>query len=194
MASSTISSVINTGLPSAVPENFTDPQVRAAVALYIQANQNLLNAIEQYCGVTQKDMTTWSILQPSDTLLRQNLGRLYVPASEAIGVGALINLHNNAGVLSARNARSDVANKEAHGYSNVLVATALGARLEVILSQGLLIILGVNIGDKLWLSATPGAAQIAPDLAAGHLEQFIGLGVAANLAYINIAAGTYIQH
>jgi len=191
--STNISSVINLGLSASVPDVFKDPEVRAATELYIRSFNNLIAAIEQYCGVSQKAITDWSTLAPSDTLLRQNLGRMYCKAFEPIGVGAFVNIFLSGGVAQMRNARSDTPRK-AHGYNNSGRAIVAGDYGEVIMGQGLLTISGLAAGSEIYLSTTPGSASTTPDTAAGHLEQYLGIGVSANLAYIDITMGQYIQH
>lgn len=197
-SAATISSVINLGLPAGTPENFTDPQSIALYQLLVQTAQNLLTAIERGTGLSQKPMTQWNSLNPSDTLIRQNAGRLYVIFSETVAYGALVNLYNNAGKLTARNSNSTDPLKRATGYCNVNNSIQSGAGLgeygEVILSQGIIGVGGVLPGDLLFLAPSDGQMQIGPDITAGHIEQFIGIGIAPNLVYIDISLGSWIQH
>jgi hypothetical protein len=172
--SAQISSSIDLGLASGVPELYQKPEDRSLYQLIVQTAQNILSSIETYCGLTQKPMTQWSLLSPSATLRRQNLGRLYCISGEAIVYGALVNLYNNAGVLTARNANSSTG-RSAHG-------------------QGILPVTGVSPADRMFLAPVNGQMQIGPDLAAGHIEQFIGIGIATNLVYIDITMGSWIQH
>lgn len=192
-----ISSNINLGLPSGTPEIYERPTEKSLYQLVVSSVQNLLSNIEIYCGLTQKPMTQWSLLKPSDTLRRQNLGRLYCIASEAIAFGALVNVFNNGGVLTARNANSSTG-KSAIGYCNVnnsqQVGMGIGQYGEVILSQGILAVGGISPADRLFLSSVNGQMQIGPDVVAGHIEQFIGIGIGVNLVYIDITLGSWIQH
>lgn len=195
--SAQISSSINLGLPSGVPEGFKQQESISLYQIIVQTANNLLGALETYCGLTQKPMTQWSLLSPDATLRRQNLGRLYVIASEVIAYGAFVNLFNNGGVLTARNSNSSTG-KRAMGYCNVNNTAQSGIGIgqygEIILSQGIIPIGGVAVGDLLFLSAANGAIQVGPDVTAGHIEQFIGIGIAANLVYVDITMGSYIQH
>ena len=155
----------------------------------------MLRAFEQYTGATQKDITEWSSLSPSDTLIRHQAGRLYAVASEAIAFGEFVNLHNVAGVLNIRKANGAAGTvRPAYGYCSTTGGIALGAKGEVILSQGLLAVGGLNPGQAIYLSAVAGAPTTVALTGAGQLEQFLGIGVAANLAYINISSGQFIQH
>lgn len=195
MATTPTNSVINLNVPAVAPDGFEDPQVKAAVELFLNGMNNLLREMERYGGFTQKDITLWSSLLPTDTLLRHQTGRLYVTASEAISLGDFVNLHNNAGVLNARKANgASGAVKATRGFCSTVGGIALGARGEVILSQGLLTISGVNPGDNVFLSATPGQGTLTALTGAGQLEQYLGTAVATNLVYVDITMGQYIQH
>lgn len=191
------SSVINVGLPASVPDSFKQPESKSIYQLLVQTAQNLLTSLETYCGISQKAMTVWSLLSPSDTLLRQNLGRLYVQSTEDIAFGALVNLFDNGGSLGARNANSSTG-RRAHAYCSVNSSAQTGIPSglfgEVILTLGLIGISGVNPGDNLWLASVNGQMQTTPDTTAGHIEQYIGVGVAPNLVYVCMATGAYIQH
>lgn len=189
-----INSSINIGLPASVPENFQNPEVRALYELMSTVISNFHKTIEQYVGITQKDITLWSSLQPTDTLLRHQAGRLYTIAGENLSAGHLINLYADAGLLKAR--RADAAAglvKPCHGYCSTSGGILSGETGEFILSQGILAISGVTVGQLLFLSTTPGLATASVLSGAGQLRQFIGIGVATDLAYIDIATGPYLQ-
>lgn len=195
MADFTINSQVNLNLPATVPEGFTTPEIRSAVEMFINAQQNMLRALEAYLGITQKDMTLWSSLTPSDTLLAHQLNRLYITAGEALSYGNFINLYNDAGTLKARkaNATSGIA-RRAHGFCSTVGGTSVGSRGEVILKSGILSIAGVSPGQELYLSTTAGLATGSPATGAGQTEQHLGVGVATDLAMINISGGQFIQH
>lgn len=195
MATTPTNSVINLNLPATAPDGFDEPQVKAAVELFLAAQNNMLREFERYSGITQKDMTLWSSLLPTDTLLRHQLGRFYVTASEALLFADFINIHNVAGVANVR--KANAANglvKPARGFCSTVGGVALGAKCEVILSQGLLAVAGVNPGDVLFLSVVPGLGTLIAPTGGGQLEQFLGVGVATNLVYVDISMGNYIQH
>lgn len=188
-----LNSIVNLGLPADLSNNFRNPEVKALAEATFNSLNNLLRNIEQYCGMSPRDPSLWAVETPSDTLYRQNLGRFYGKASENIAVGAVINIFNNAGVVGVRNANSSTA-KPAAGYCNVSTGVLAGAYGEFILSQGLMPIAGINPGDRLFLSAVNGLIQVGPDVTAGHIEQFIGLGIASGIVYVDITLGTWIQH
>jgi len=195
MPTTSLNSIINLALPSSAPESFSDPQVRGAVDLFLISLNNFLREFERFSGVTQKDITLWDSLLVSDTVLKHQLGRLYVVAFENLILGDLINLFSDAGILKARRANAASGSvRPAVGYCSTTNGILAGARGECILSQGLNTITGVAVGDRLFLSTSAGQATVTPPGGAGELEQFVGIGVAINIAYMDISMGQYIQH
>lgn len=195
MANTPTNSVVNLNIPASAPDGFTNPEIQAAVELFIVGANNILRAIEQYVGPTQKDVSIWPDIIPSDTLIRHFAGRLYVIASENLNNGDFINLHLSGGVLKVRKANATSGTvRRAMGYCSTSGGILTGAIGEVILSQGLLTIAGVIPGDLLFLSTSAGQATTTAPTGAGQLEQYLGVGVDTNLVYIDIATGQYIQH
>lgn len=195
MANTPTNSIVNLSLPDKAPEQFTDPQARSAVELFIVSLNNMLREFERYVGATQKDVTLWNSLLASDTLIRHQAGRLYAKASEDIAFGDFINLHNVAGVCNIRKANAAAGLvKPSRGFCSTTAGIITGSFGEVILSQGLLTISGVVTGDAVYLSTTPGLGSLTPATGAGQLEQFIGFGVANNLVQVDITHGSYLQH
>jgi hypothetical protein len=195
MAGSVVNSVMNLNLPSAAADSISDPEVKALADQMILTFANFQQEIERYSGITQKDITTWSNQLPTDTLLTHQLRRLYVKASEALLFGDLINLHNVAGILNARKANGTAGTvRAARGFCSTAGGIGINAIGEVILHSGILAIAGVLPGQDIFLSTTAGLAGTVPLTGAGQLEQYIGTGVASNLAFINIAMGQFLQH
>lgn len=191
---STYSSNIQIGLPGSTPENLIDPQVVTTYRILSGAILNLLRALEQYGGVTQKEETQWSFLTGVDTILLSNLTRFYTIAGEDIDRYQFVNIYDDGGVSKVRLATSydGAAPLQAHGFANSGALT--GERLEVMLQFGVVPVSGIVSGDELYLSNTPGAVSNTPDTIAGHLEQHIGVGIANDLAFISITMGSFIQH
>ncbi len=187
-----INSIIDLGIPDKPPDGVQNPEVRAVYDFVIRIANAFHRGIEQFGGVTTKDITQWPQIQPSDTLYRQNVGRFYVIAKEAIAAGAFVSLMNDGGICKVQN--SDSLGKPAHGYCNIPGGAIAGNFTEVILSQGLLSIGGVNPGQAIYLSHVPGVASIVPDVAVGRIEQFLGIGIAPGIVYIDISLGQWIQH
>lgn len=173
-----LNSLINVGLGASIPENITTPDGRSIFATMIQVVNNLIQFIEQYCGVTQKDITQWSTLAPSDTILAANMGRLYPIANVALSYGQMVNLFNDGTQLSARLA-DEAAVRRCHGYCNVAGGVAAGAYCEVIIINGLVTILGVVRGSTYWLANAGLVTAVASN-------QVIGFGVATNTLAVAI--------
>lgn len=188
-----INSKINLGLPAQPPDSLQNPEVIALAKLLINTSGILLRALEQYVGITPKDASSWPELTPTDTLLRHQAGRIYPIVGEPVAYGAFVHLYNDANNLKVRNANS-VGGFPAHGYCNVVGGSGLGDYTEIILSQGILPVTGLLPGQSIYLSSTDGVASLVPDTGAGRTEQYLGIGIAMNLAYIDISLGQYIQH
>ena len=199
MAQPPINSVLNIGIPALTPDQFDEsPDVKSAVEIFINVFNNLQQLLEQYSGFTQKDITQWAFLKPTDTLLAHQVRRLYYIASVNIAFGDVVNIFNNAGVANAQPADAAAGLvKRAQGYCSTAGGVLAGQRGEFIMIEGLLPIAGVNPGDILFLSAAGVPGKIVanvPPVGAGQLEQCVGFGIDFNLAYIHLPSGTYIQH
>lgn len=195
MAAVNTNSVVNLNVPAIAPDGFTTPEVRAAVELFLNGFNNFLRSFEQYVGATQKDVTLWPFLVPSDTLLRHQAGRLYGVAGEVLANGDFVNIYNNAGILNFRKSNGTAGTiRPAHGYCSTSGGIGIGAIGEIILAQGILAVSGILPGQPIYLSTSAGLATTTALTGAGQLEQYIGIGVANNLAYIDISMGQYIQH
>lgn len=102
-----------------------------------------------------------------------------VPATEALGVGAFVNLWSNAGVLSARLADNSNG-REAWGYVNSAVAsagTATVQRMNTVNGN----LSGLTVGAPYWLGVAGAASATALDPVAdvGKLDQFLGIAKSA---------------
>lgn len=116
-----------------------------------------------------------------------------VPASEAIAGGAAINLFNNSGVLTARNANSSNSARMCHGICVTLSGIASGA--QGLVDLGVRAVggyTGLTVGQNLWLAPSNGALQSTPDTASGHIEQY--LGIVLNTSTILFKPTNWIQH
>lgn len=167
--------VIQTGLP-ALPEDNIPPELYDNFFQLHRAIQNLLRGVSRYCGIDAPAQDIWSQIQFTETLLNGNLTRLYVPASAAILRGQVVNLHDNAGTLSARLAVATSAATMGHGIANT--AAAIGEIVELNILRGTLdSVGGMTLGTVYWLSTTPGAIQNAAPAAAGQIQQTVGLAL-----------------
>lgn len=149
---------------------------------------DLYNAIFQlqlafvdFAGIAPQDSDLWSQLLPGQTILAQNANRLYVKASELLATGAMVNCHNVAGVLNVRNANATDNTKPCHGYCNVIGGAPAGTFTEIILFHGLCTLFsGLTPGSAYYLSIVGGGIQLPAPVAAGNVEQFLGIALDAN--------------
>lgn len=106
---------------------------------------------------------------------------LTVPATEAIAAGAQINLWNNSGVLSMRNADATAASagKKSDGF--VQSAVASGASGQAYRTGGPNTgVTGLTVGSDYFLGAG-GAVTTVQNVNSGQTDQYIGKATAANV-------------
>ena len=185
-----VNSPINLRLDQTPPDSLP-VELQGALAPIYNAFQQLLSAFQTYGGISQWDADIWSQLTPDQTVFPQNANRLYVRAGEAIALGAPVNVFSNAGALGVRNANATDTTKPCHGFATSVIAN--GSFGEVILGHGLLTVTAAFvIGQNYWLSTVSGQYVTVPPAAAGNIEQFLGVGLSANLLFFN-AAG-WVRH
>lgn len=180
-------------IPSAPPPDATKNLANTFGQIY-DAMQQVLRTFVQYCGVGPRNPDDWSILAGSPTtLLSGNLRRFYVTASEAITYGAMVSLFSSAGVLKVRNANATNNTRPCDGYCSTPGGIALGVTGEVILSTGLLgSLVGLVIGQRYYLGTANGALSTVAPVAAGNIEQYLGIAITTTDLYVN--TGYWIQH
>lgn len=101
-------------------------------------------------------------------------------ASEAISAGNLVNLYNNAGVLTARKADA-ATNKPAHGYAKAAIASAATG---VVHFEGKISgLTGLTPGD-VYLGAAGAVTATAPT-ATGSCSQLVGTATSATEVNFN---------
>jgi hypothetical protein len=147
--------------------------------------QDVYNAIQQlqlafvnFCGIASQNKTLWSQLTASQTIFAQNVHRSYLQATETIATAAIVNVFNSGGVAKVRNANATDNTKPAHGYCNVVGGGITGDYLEIILFEGLCILFsGLIPGQNYWLSTTNGIITTSAPVAAGNIEQYLGIAL-----------------
>lgn len=186
-------SPVNFYLSQTPPTDIKDPLAQEAVTELYNALQNIIQTLINFCGIGPQSAALWLQLAGTPgTLQAGNLNRLYVTASELVPLGAMINLFNSAGVLKVRNANATTNAKPADGYCTTAGGIALGAVGEVQLGHGVVSLVGVTIGQRYWLSVVNGLITTVAPVAAGNIEQYIGIGIDANSVFVNTSY--YIQH
>lgn len=171
-----------------------DPRLFAGLLPVYTAINQLQAGISQYCGIGQYPSDQWNQLSASRTVYPQNHHRLYVPASEAISYGNMVNLYNNAGALNARNANATNNTKPCYGFCNQLGGTAgAGAFTEVIVLTGLIVTSGLTPGTRFFLSTTNGLVTATAPVAAGNIAQVLGIALSAT-EFLFDASLQWVQH
>lgn len=184
------------------PVNFRIPQtadaslpkeVQAAFSEIYMGFQQVIFAFTDNCGIGPRPASDWPKFEGlASSILQQNMGRLYVQASEPILFGAMISLHNVAGALRVRNANATNNTKPCDGYCSTLSGINTAEIGEVILGGGVAAIGAITPGTRYYLSTTNGLISNVPAVAAGNIEQYIGVGLENNFLYTNIQY--WIQH
>lgn len=152
-------------------------------------------ALVNFVGVAPQPKSIWNQLTARQSVFTQNSHRLYIQATEAIAVGAVVNIFNSGGAAKIRNASASSFGtvKPAHGISNS-PALALGEYGEIFVFEGLSTLYsGLTPGQSYYLSLTPGLIQNVPVVTAGNLEQFLGIALDAN-TFLFSCAMNYVQH
>lgn len=161
--------------------------------IYAFANQTI-RAFTDLCGIGQQLPSQWtSLAGNTKTLTCGNLNRFYVTANEAIAFGSIINLFNVGGKIAARNANATSNAKPADGFCSTSNGIAAGAVGEVTLASGVALIGGLVVGQRYWLSTTNGIIANTPAVAAGNIEQMLGIAIDVNHFFFNCSP-FWLQH
>lgn len=178
----TVNSGINTYLEQA-PQT-QNPELNAELSKVYNAIRNLQIAITDYAGVGQREITTWNDSPPAQTVMLQNLTRVYVQASENIPLGNTISFHDGGGgALRAKRANASSGSiAPAHGFCTTLGGITAGQFGEVMIMGLCPYIAGLAIGQTYYQSTTPGIiTNLKP--ATPNLQQPVGFGMGGALLW-----------
>lgn len=110
-------------------------------------------------------------------------GAVSIVTSENLAAGAFVNIYNNSGTPTARNADASVAGKPANGY--VLAGTTSPAAAQVY-GGGVNTAVSAVTGGEVYLSdVTPGGFTSTPPSTSGHVVQRIGSGATTTAIVFN---------
>lgn len=180
-----IDSRLLTGLPSLPNEQLTQ-QLYGEFSIVYKAIRNLTDGVGQLTGIDSPDASAWADTPMSSTILTGNATKLYPIASELVAPGQLINLFDNAGILGARLASSNLPATMAHGIATT--GAGIGSRFEMqYLRAFISSIGGMAIGQLYYTGTIPGTVQNAPPIAVGTIQQPIGVAVANNQLLLDIS-------
>lgn len=151
-------------------------------------------AFVNFVGVAPQPQSIWDELTASQTIFAQNANRAYLQAIEPIGAGAIVNILNSGGAAKVQNANATNNTKPADGFCNVAAGVGIGDFLEVIMFSGLCTLFsGLTPGQRYFLSTVSGSIQLAAPVAAGNIEQFVGIAMDANSLFFH-SASRFVQH
>lgn len=180
-----IDSRISLGLPSLPNEQLT-PQLYNEFSIVYKSLRNLSEGVGQLTGIDAAPQAEWADSSASSTILTGNATRLYPIASVLIAAGQLVNLFNNAGVLGARLASSSAPSTMAHGLA--VTGAGIGSRIEMHwLRTFTTSIGGMVIGQLYYTGTVAGTVQNIPPVAAGTIQQPIGVAIASNQLLLDIS-------
>jgi hypothetical protein len=169
---------LNLGLP-VYPEARDDPSVFLDFFRLYSAINNVAYALDQYTGAIGRETIDWNTLAPSDTLIAAS-NRLYLPTTDTLTTGALVNIYNNAGTPSARLANA-TGTLLCRGFSTGNYAA--GGYAEILLRGLIANATGLTPGLSYYLAASPGGFTSTSG------TQPIGFAISATQIFINPTPG-----
>lgn len=188
---SPVSFFVSQNPPDALKEEH--PVIYAAFSELYNAMQQVILTFINNCGIGPQPAVQWDQIAGNPiTVLCGNLRRFYVFATENIQLGAMVSLWNDGAGIKARNANATNNTKPMDAYCSSPAGILAGHSGEVTLSTGLAIINGLTPGQRYWLAISDGQVQNAPPVAAGNIEQYLGIALDTTHLYIN--AHYWIQH
>ncbi len=183
--------VVNTPIDVRLP---LTPDLSGEVPVEITAEFNrIYNAIRQlqigataYTGAAAQDTAVQSVVTPDQTIINQNMNRLYIKASVNIAFGQMVRLTNpGGGIIGGKLSDATTINSfGVNAWCSTVGGIAAGSFGEVICGPGLCNgVSGLTIGTMYWASTTPGAiTSVKPS---PGMQQLVGIGLGANLLYFN---------
>ena len=162
-----------------------DPKLYNQLEPIYLALHSVNNNFLYSCGVSRIPGIEYAKYKESPLLVQpQNLNRLIVTAAETLVFGNLVGLELVAGVVKAKLAKGGPTDAvPALGYCNMPDGAATGTVCEVIISTGLLNVVGATVGTKYYLSDTAGTISSTPP--GSGLIQPVGWGILPDYIYIS---------
>lgn len=174
--------------------NQLPPELRGVFSDIFNAITQIQYVFHAYIGIGQHFSSDWAALPYSKTLHQASQTRLYVQATEAINYGYAISLVDSGGALKVRNANATNNTRPCHGFCTTQGGIALNAYGEIILFVGLLPgLAGLTRATRYFLSTTNGLITNVAPVAAGNIEQPVGIAPATDALIFNVGLD-FIQH
>lgn len=170
-----------------------EPAIRNALEEVYISLQVIARTLVNYAGIGQQNGSAWSLLSGDPrTILSGNMRRFYAKALENMNQYELVSWFDTGAGMEMRLADATDNTKIAIGYCNAPNGLVVGQIGEFILNLGVPSYAGLVPGAPYWLSTTPGTITNVPPVAAGNVEQFVG--IAFNDTQLNFTCMGYIQH
>jgi len=156
--------------------------------------QQVIHTFIDIVGIGPQSPLLWPALNGTTRLLTEgNTRRLILRATEDISFGAIISLvAGGDGKIQARNAIATSAATVADGFCSQSTGILAGDLGEVTLGCGVVVIGSVVVGQRYWLSLLPGLISNVPPVAAGNVEQLLGIGI--DTSHLWFSCGLWLQH
>jgi hypothetical protein len=177
-------------LPEGVP-----PELFNQFFIIYQAINNLLRQISQFAGIDAQDSTIWDQLSVDDTIWQIVPTRWYARQNEALNFGDAVSAFLSSGELQVRKANATDNTRPCIGFVTSQDHTSsIGSFCEVTASVGLITgISGMTAGTRYFLSTSAGLITSTAPVAAGNIEQVVGIALASNRLLVNINMA-WVQH
>lgn len=174
----------NIGLPQ-LPQNI-DPKIEPDIRDIFNAIRNLQYLLGQYCGfeVPEDAFQNAAGVEYAAGFYKR---RIFLPATEAIAYGAMVNTFLSGGAYSVRNADATNNTKPCHGICNTVGGVALGQTAEIVLpSCYVTSVGGLTEGTRYFLAAAAGGliTNVAPAVP-GNLHQAIGIAIKPTVLFFH---------
>lgn len=168
-------STVVTGIPE-TPAGVNDKDYSLLVPLYRAVNL-LAQQVSILTGTAQYDAVDIAGGGPFAQFQAQRMYKVRPVANVALPYGALVNLYNNAGVLTARLADRTDGTKPAHAIVDDPLGATVGAYANCIMLHGVCAgVSGTAVGTQYWLG-TAGTMQNTKPATAGNLAQRVAIGL-----------------
>ena len=187
------SSFIQTGL-ALTPES-APPELYNEFYKIYTAVHNLERFLSEFAGVDEWPTVAWSQLSLDQTIKEGNMNRWYPKQSEALTFGMAVSPILDAGELKVRKANATTNAKFCCGFvSSSDHNSSIGSNCEIMIGAALIKgITGLITGSRYFLSTTDGVVTNAAPVAAGNIEQVVGLALASNRLLMNLNFA-WVQH
>lgn len=112
-------------------------------------------------------------------------------ASQALLLGNTINVFNSSGVqVRKANNSTGIGAQPCHGFCTQAGGIASGSSGSITLGSGVATVTGLTIGSDYYTSASDGLITATRTSAAGTKEQRVGIAIATNQLFFNVADWT----